>query len=133
MFGLMTAACAGALPPAPPGAVSQNDAPAARPVPPSDLGTFDCTFEHPSRSFSRTTLDASMTPPVQPDYGERWFERYGTYLQESSDAELRISVDAEGRVTVDRHARRWQRAGRDRVPAHVGGRSALAAGDRRGR
>lgn len=64
-------------------------------------GTFDCIFEHPNPTSWRSTLDVSMTPPVQPDYGEGWPARYGyTTHAGTTGAELRIEVSTEGRVGV---------------------------------
>lgn len=64
-------------------------------------GTFDCIFEHPNPASWRSTLDISMAPPVQPDYGEDWPARYGyTTHAGTTGAELRIEVSTEGQVSV---------------------------------
>jgi hypothetical protein len=64
-------------------------------------GTFDCAFEHPNPASWRTTLDASMNPPVQPDYGQDWLERYDYSTSAgTTGAELRIEVSPDGSVNV---------------------------------
>jgi len=73
----------------------------ARGNPAPYTGTFDCVFEHSNPASQRTTLDASMNPPVQPDYGDDWLGDYDfANTPGTSGAELRIEVLADGRVNV---------------------------------
>lgn len=64
-------------------------------------GAFDCVFEQSGPGIGRATFDASVTPPVQPDYGKGWFERYGGgHIGGNSEAELQIEVRPDGTVGV---------------------------------
>lgn len=64
-------------------------------------GTFDCVFEQSGPAIGRATYDASINPPVRPEYGEDWFQRYGgEHIGGNREAELQIEVRPDGGVSV---------------------------------
>jgi hypothetical protein len=74
---------------------------AGNPVPFS--GSFDCRFEHGADPHARTLAPPpAVVPPVQPDYGENWWEPYSDELEwQDQSATLQITVAPDGRVRVD--------------------------------
>jgi hypothetical protein len=65
-------------------------------------GDFSCTFEHPTDSAPRTTSEpARVTPPIAPDYGEHWYERFSEEIAaRDASAALEVDVSTDGQVRV---------------------------------
>lgn len=64
-------------------------------------GAFDCVFEHPQHAAPRASRAGVVTPPVAPDYGDKWYERFSDDdLARDSGAELVIYVEHDGAVRV---------------------------------
>ncbi len=65
-------------------------------------GDFSCTFEHPADSAPRTTsAPERVKPPIAPDYGEHWYERFSDEIAaRDASAVLEVEVFADGRVRV---------------------------------